>query len=106
MTAEREKISKVVDRIILEYKPIKVILFGSYAYGSPTEDSDVDLLIIKDTDKRPIERWVEVKKLLRGVAKTLPISPLVYTQKEVEERTAIKDFFLEEIFDKGEVPYG
>ena len=102
----REIILKMVEKIIKEYQPKKVILFGSYAYGEPTEESDIDLLIIKDTDKRPIDRWVEVKRVLRDTARTLPVSPLVYTEKEIEERMAIKDFFLKEILETGEVLYG
>lgn len=102
----RQVILRMVDKLIEEYRPEKVILFGSYAYGEPTEDSDVDLLIIKNTDKRPIDRWVEVKKLLRDVTRDLPVSPLVYTEKELEERIAIKDFFIQEIFETGEVLYG
>lgn len=105
-TRARKIIIEIVDRIIKVYKPKKVILFGSYAYGEPTEDSDIDLLIIKNTDKRPIDRWVEVKRLLRDNSRTLPVSPLVYTEKEIEERIAIKDFFVEEILGKGEVLYG
>jgi len=102
----RKIIIQLVDKISKGYKPKKVILFGSYAYGKPTEDSDIDLLIIKNTDKRPIDRWVEVKKLLRDSSRTLPVSPLVYTEKEIEERIAIKDFFIEEILQKGDVLYG
>jgi predicted nucleotidyltransferase len=105
-TRARKIIIEIVDRIIKVYKPKKVILFGSYAYGEPTEDSDIDLLIIKNTDKRPIDRWVEVKRLLRDDSRTLPVSPLVYTEKEIEERIAIKDFFVEEILGKGGVLYG
>ncbi len=105
-TRARKIIIEIVDRIIKVYKPKKVILFGSYAYGEPAEDSDIDLLIIKNTDKRPIDRWVEVKRLLRDNSRTLPVSPLVYTEKEIEERIAIKDFFVEEILGKGEVLYG
>ena len=100
-----EAIKIIVDKIISEYKPKKIILFGSYAYGTPTEDSDIDLLIVKDTDERPIDRWVEVKKILRSLKSMFPISPLVYTEKEIKERTAIKDFFLQEIFEKGKVLY-
>jgi len=102
----RKIITEIVEGIIKGYKPKKVILFGSYAYGEPTEDSDIDLLIIKNTDKRPIDRWVEVKRLLRDKNRMLPVSPLVYTEKEIEERIAIRDFFVEEIFEKGEVLYG
>ncbi|MBI5191751.1 MAG: nucleotidyltransferase domain-containing protein [Nitrospirae bacterium] len=102
----RETILTVVDRIVKEYKPRKVILFGSYAYGTPDEDSDVDLLIIKDTCDRPVDRWVEVKRIIRGASGLTPVSPLVYTEKEVEGRFAIKDFFIAEVFEKGEVLYG
>jgi len=102
----RKTITDIVEGIIKGYKPKKVILFGSYAYGEPAEDSDIDLLIIKNTDKRPIDRWVEVKRLLRDKNRMLPVSPLVYTEKEIEERIAVKDFFVEEIFEKGEVLYG
>jgi predicted nucleotidyltransferase len=105
-TSFRKIITEIMDRILKGYKPNKVILFGSYAYGEPTEDSDIDLLIIKNTDKRPIDRWVEVKRLLRDDSRTLPVSPLVYTEKEIEERIAIKDFFVEEILGKGGVLYG
>ena len=105
-TGVRKIIIEMVDKIIKGYEPKKVILFGSYAYGEPTGDSDIDLLIIKNTDKRPIDRWVEVKKLLRDNSRILPVSPLVYTETEIEERIAIKDFFVEEILEKGEVLYG
>ncbi len=47
-------IEEILDQIITHYTPQKVILFGSYAYGQPDEESDIDLLIIKDTDKSPI----------------------------------------------------
>jgi len=102
----RKIIREIVDKIVREYQPKKVILFGSYAYGEPKEDSDIDLLIIKNTDRRPIDRWVEVKRLLRDPIRTVPVSPFVYTEKEIEDRRAIKDFFLEEVFEKGEVLYG
>ena len=102
----RKTIADILEGIIKGYKPKKVILFGSYAYGEPSEDSDIDLLIIKNTDKRPIDRWIEVKRLLRDKNRMLPVSPLVYTEKEIEERIAIGDFFVEEIFEKGELLYG
>jgi predicted nucleotidyltransferase len=102
----KEIIGEIVEKIAAEYQPKKIILFGSYATGEPTEDSDLDLLIIKNTEKRPIDRWVEVKRLLRKTSGNLPVSPLVYTEKEIEERVAIKDFFLEEILETGEVLYG
>jgi predicted nucleotidyltransferase len=96
----------IINKIVSGYSPQKIILFGSLAYGTPTKDSDVDLLIIKDTNQRPIERWMEVKKLLRDPNRTISISPLVYTTQEIKERLAIKDFFIQEVLEKGKVLYG
>ena len=103
---ENELIRQLVEKIVSGYFPQKIILFGSYAYGNPTSGSDIDLLIIKNTDKRPMDRWMEVKRLLRDPDRNIAVSPLVYTEREIEERRAIRDFFLEEIFEKGKVLYG
>ncbi len=84
----------IIDKIIEDYSPEKIILFGSYAYGEPSEDSDIDLLIIKNTDKRPVDRWIEVKRIIRDTTRTVPVSPLVYTEKEIDERKAWKIFLL------------
>ncbi len=100
-----ETIRDIVHTIITGYRPRKIILFGSYAYGDPDEDSDIDLLIIKDTDKRPLDRWIEVKRLVRDRSRRAPVSPLVLTSKELEERLEIKDFFLQEVLEKGQVLY-
>lgn len=104
--SKREIIQAIVHKITKEYRPKKIILFGSYAYGKPTESSDVDILIIKDTDKRPIDRWIEVKRILRDFSRSLPVSPFVYTEKEIKERIDIKDFFIVEILKKGKILYG
>jgi len=106
MNKARHMIEEILEKIITEYAPQKIILFGSYAYGYPDEESDVDLLIIKDTEKRPIERWIELKRLLRDRNRITSVSPLVYTPKELEERLAIRDFFIQEILEKGEVLHG
>lgn len=55
-------IEGIVKKIVHEYNPQKIILFGSYAYGKPSRNSVIDLLIIKNTTKRSLERWMEVKK--------------------------------------------
>jgi predicted nucleotidyltransferase len=102
----RQLILSLVEKIKERYSPVKIVLFGSHAYGKPDVDSDIDLLIIKNTDKRPMDRWVEIKRILRDFQRTAPVSPLIYTEKEIEERKAIKDFFIEEILEKGEVLYG
>lgn len=102
----REIIQDIVQRIVSGYSPKKVILFGSYAYGEPDEDSDIDLLIIKDTNTNPIERWMEIKRLLRDPTRRVSVSPLVYTGREIEDRLAIKDFFIQEVLERGETLYG
>lgn len=101
----RKLILEIVDRIKRGYQPEKIILYGSYAYGKPTEDSDIDLFIVRETDKRRVDRFVEVSRLIYEPGRSISISPLVYTPKEVEERLALGDDFVEEIFTKGEVLY-
>jgi predicted nucleotidyltransferase len=86
--------------------PEKIILFGSYAYGNPTEDSDIDLLIIKETDKkRRVDRFVEVQSIVYDGQSELPVSPLVLTKEELQERLSMGDDFIKEIVKKGKMLY-
>ena len=98
-------IQKMVEKIISDYAPEKVILYGSYAHGAPHRDNDIDLLIIKDTPERFLDRWVAVHRLLTGMHRSLPLEPLVLTPQEVEGRLAIGDQFIAEILRKGKVLY-
>jgi predicted nucleotidyltransferase len=98
-------IAEVVEKIKREYQPEKIILFGSYAYGTPNEDSDIDLFIIKETGEERIYRFAEVKRLIYEPERRIPISPLVYTPEEVKKRLTIGDQFIEEVITKGEVLY-
>ena len=92
-----------VEKLVAGYAPQKVVLFGSYAYGNPGPDSDIDLLIIKETGERFIDRWVEVQRILTGTHRSVPVDTLVLTPEEIELRLAIGDQFVQEILDKGEV---
>lgn len=94
-------INEVVEKIKTEYQPEKIILYGSYAYGKPTRDSDIDLFIIKDTDKRRVERYVEVSRLIYEHGRHISIQPNIYTPKELDERLNIGDDFVEEVLSKG-----
>ncbi|MFB0561076.1 MAG: nucleotidyltransferase domain-containing protein [Candidatus Lokiarchaeia archaeon] len=98
-------LSEIIERLISEYKPLKIILFGSYAYGNPREDSDIDLLILKKTNRRRVDRFVEVKRIIYNPSRKIPVSPLVYTPEELEERLRIGDDFINEIMQKGLVLY-
>lgn len=108
--ARREEITQILDdiveRLVEGYAPQKVILFGSYARGEAGEDTDIDLLIIKDTEKPPLERWQEVKRLLRDRSRRVSVSSLVYTSEEIAHRLSVKDFFIEEVLEEGIVLYG
>jgi uncharacterized protein len=98
-------INRAVGQIKDKYQPDKIILYGSYAYGKPNRDSDIDLFIIKNTDKERIYRFAEVKKLIYDSRRRIPISPLVYTPDEVASRISAGDDFIEEILTRGEVLY-
>lgn len=101
----RETIDNILKKLVAEYTPDKVILFGSYAYGNPEPDSDIDLLIIKETSGRFIDRWTDVRKILSDPKRKIPIETLVLTPDEVSMRLKIGDQFLAMILKKGEVLY-
>jgi predicted nucleotidyltransferase len=95
---------KAIQRIVSELKPEKIILFGSYAYGNPTPDSDVDLLVIMNTRERDVDRYVAVSNLL--YPRQFPVDILVKTPKEIEvEKKKRGNYFLREILTKGKVLY-
>jgi len=93
-----------IERIVSELKPEKIILFGSYAYGNPTPDSDVDLLVIMNTKAKEIDRYVAVSNLL--YPRQFPVDIVVKTPKEIEAEASKKgNFFMREILKKGKVLY-
>ena len=98
-------ISEIVDKIAASYKPLRIILFGSYAYGEPDADSDIDLLIVKDTNERPIDRRVRVRGIVSDPNRRIPFEPMVLTQKELAERIKMGDQFVQEILSQGEALY-
>jgi len=94
-----------VKRIAEQYRPEKIILFSSYAYGEPDAGSDVDLLIVKETGERPIDRRVTVRRIAYTPRRSLPLSPLVITPQELARRLEMGDPFYREIVDQGKVLY-
>ena len=99
----KNKIDEIVIRIANEYRPDKIILFGSYAQGAPDEDSNIDLLIIKDSEKSRPERGIEVRKLLFG--SMIPMDILVYTNKEIKESSNKKYSFVYQALTFGKTLY-
>ena len=101
-----ETLPKAVERIVTALKPEKIILFGSYAYGNPTHDSDVDLLVIMETKGKHKEIHRAVSMLL--YPRQFPVDIIVKTPEEIEEAMkGGKDngFFIREIVKKGKVLY-
>ena len=97
-------IQEIKNRIVSEVHPEKIILFGSYAYGNPTKDSDLDLLVILPTKEPMHKRGVRIRKLLRDIR--VPKDILVYTPQEVEKWKNASAAFITSIIRKGKVIYG
>ncbi len=96
-------IKGITNRIVKHYNPESVILFGSYGKGRCGVESDIDLLIIKETDKRAIDRRMEVEKLLSD--RDVPLDIIVYTPREVRSLYSVGNPFIEEVMDTGRVLY-
>lgn len=90
-----------MERIAKTLNPEKIILFGSYAYGNPTPDSDVDLLIIMEINKPRKEHVVDVSLLL--YPRPFPVDIIVKAPGEIEASLKKRDLFIREIMTKGQV---
>lgn len=101
----RKKIENIINKLKKDYDPEQIILFGSYAYGNPTDESDIDLLIIKDTQEPILARWMIVRKLVSELRKGIAFSPIIVTPLELKIRLGKGDPFFEEILQKGKKLY-
>lgn len=93
-------IQTVLSRLIEEYKPEAIFIFGSHAWGQPNPDSDLDLLVIlSQSDEKPYKRVIRGLKVLRGlnISKDL----LVYTRDEFEEMRRNKGSLCYKIMHEG-----
>lgn len=102
---DQKLVERIKKRIVDKYRPEKIILFGSAVGGKMHEDSDLDIAIIKDTDKRFYDRIGEVLKILRPITPKPPVDIIVYTPREYS-RMAQKNYFVrDEIVKKGNILY-
>ena len=97
-----EQIEELSCRIVQEFHPDQVVLFGSYARGTPTADSDVDLLVILPFEGKAVFKSVEMRLRLRP---SFPVDLIVRTPENVRERVTMGDSFMREILEKGKVVY-
>jgi uncharacterized protein len=90
-------------RVIVEnFQPEKVILFGSYANGTPGPTSDIDLLVIIDTEQSTWDLAVEISLALKH---SMPIDIIVRTPREIARRLECGDFFIKNVMETGKVLY-
>lgn len=100
----QKDIQATCDDIVREFAPLQVILFGSYAYGTPTEDSDVDFLVVMDIPESETRR--QAVEIRQRIPRRFSMDLLVRSPKEVAYRISHNDWFLREITEKGAVLYG
>ena len=97
---DREAIAEVAASIARDAGVRRIVLFGSRAWGRPTADSDVDLLVVMETTRRPLEEMVRVRQALAPTA-TFPLDVLVRTPEEIRIGLADGDFFLRDVLGRG-----
>lgn len=102
----QQQIDLMVKAIAEEYKPEKIILFGSAARGEMGPDSDVDLFIIKNDLRPRHQRSVTVRRILRHVNYRVPLDIVVYTPDELQERMTLGDWFVKDVVNDGRILYG
>jgi predicted nucleotidyltransferase len=102
-TPVQQRLEEITDLIVDTFDPERIILFGSYAYGHPTPNSDVDLLVIMESEDRPLKRSAQISKLLQP--RPFPMDILVRTPDEIQHRLNIGDLFIQDVMGRGKVLY-
>jgi len=97
-------LQEITQRLVVEFQPEQIFLFGSHAWRKPDENSDVDLLVIvPHSDMKPVQRAVLAYRSLRGTP--IPADILVKTRAEVDEYRDVYASLECEILEKGKVLY-
>jgi len=99
MMEQIEELGHLIGRM---FRPERVLLFGSHAYGAPEADSDVDILVIMNYEGKS---WKKASEIRGRVRPRFPVDLLVRTPEQVRERIALGDCFIREIMEKGRVLY-
>lgn len=94
----QDSFADIIHSIINNYAPQKIVLFGSYARGEAHEGSDFDLMLIKETSKRFIDRIADVIQMNNTL---IPIEPLIYSPLEFETMKKEKREFIMTIEEEG-----
>lgn len=94
-------IDALAREIAAQFNPERIYLFGSYAYGTPTPDSDVDIMVVMNTD----DMMHQAGEIRTAIDVDYPSDILVYTPAYLAERLALGDFFIEQVAAQGIVLY-
>ena len=94
-------VRQFASQVALRFEPERIILFGSYAYGTPHPDSDVDILVVMPARNQ----HDQAVKIRRAVPRAFPMDLIVRTAQNLERRLATGDLFHTEIVAKGKVLY-
>jgi uncharacterized protein len=97
-----DQIQSLADRIAAEFQPERIILFGSYAYGTPGPDSDVDMLVVLPFDGKGFWKSLEI---LNRVKPLFPLDLLARRPDDTIRRQALGDPLIREALTRGKVLY-
>ena len=112
--SDRSKFSSVITQrqietyaedVARQFRPLKIVLFGSYAYGNPTEDSDVDLMVVMPKDPSGVRNRERAMAIRSAIPKSFPLDLLVKDPEDISWRLEEGDCFLQDVFSKGRVLY-
>ena len=101
----QEQIKELIEKIVSEYEPEKIYLFGSYADGNVNKDSDIDLLVIKEVNESRTKRIIDLKTRLLKYKFNFPLDLLVYTEEEMRNENLGKFSFIYDVLNNGKVLY-
>jgi uncharacterized protein len=104
-TLSADVLEDIISRLVKDLQPEQIILFGSHAYGTPNQDSDVDLLVIvADSDQPRYRRARAAYRALRGIL--VPKDVIVMTRQEVNSKADVPSSFVSQALSDGIVLYG
>jgi predicted nucleotidyltransferase len=104
-TVDSELLAEIAKRIETALHPEQIILFGSYAWGQPNDDSDVDLfVIVPESDEPPHRRARAIYRSLRGIG--VPVDAVVLTRDEVERSRHVRSSLAAKVLAEGRVLHG
>jgi predicted nucleotidyltransferase len=100
-----QELKEITRRLVAEFAPERIILFGSHAWGHPGENSDIDLLVVvAESDLTPPRRAARAYRCLREIP--VPLDILVRTREEVERTRHVPASLIHEVLERGRVLYG